>query len=125
MIYFFIILNGANLSPSGVKSYVQIPICIGYGIASIIALLYKKAISKKEILGLMVKQPHIEPRELEKLKMPTLVIVGRKDMIKDKHSALIAASIPNSKLVQINGDHFIAAKNSNEFNKEVSCFLND
>lgn len=89
-----LILNGADLSPSGVKALVQIPICIGYGIVSFISIFDKKAVAKKEMLGLMVIQPHIQPEALVALTMPTLVIVGTKDMIKDSHSHLIAASIP-------------------------------
>lgn len=119
-----LILNGADLSPSGVKRSTQIPIVIGYGMVSFISLFDKKAVLKKEMLGLMVTQPHIKPEKLRTLKMKTLVIVGTKDMIKNNHSKLIAASIENSKLERIEGGHFIAAKNSETFNKTVETFLN-
>lgn len=33
-----IILNGTNLSPKGEKMSVRIPICIGYGLISLISL---------------------------------------------------------------------------------------
>ena len=118
-----LVLNGVDLSPSGVKKSVQIPIIIGCKIVSFISLFDKKAVAKKETLGLMVTQPNIEPSELEKLKTPVLVIVGTNDMIKDEHSELIASSIADSKLVRINGDHFIAAKCCDEFNRAVSSFL--
>lgn len=118
-----LILNGADLSPSGVKRSTQIPIVIGYGMVSFISLFDKKAIQKKELLGLMVTQPDIKPEELKKLTMPVLVIVGTKDMIKDSHSELIAKSIPGCRIVRIEGDHFIAAKNSEPFNRAVDSFL--
>ena len=44
-------------------------------------------------------------------------------MIKDSHSVLICESLPNARLVRIKGDHFIAAKNPEEFNQAVSRFL--
>ena len=44
-------------------------------------------------------------------------------MIKDRHTVLIANSLPNSKLEVIAGDHFIAAKNPEAFNKAVEKFL--
>ena len=118
-----LVLNGANLDPSGVKASVQIPIIIGYKIASLFAKHDPKAKRKAEMLGLMVNHPHINPELLGNLFVPTLVIVGTKDMIKDEHTVMIANSLPNSRLEVIAGDHFIAAKNPDEFNRIVGEFL--
>ena len=71
----------------------------------------------------MVNEPHIAPAELERLTMPVLVIAGSRDMIKDSHTRRIAASITGSELVILKGDHFIAAKESEAFNKAVEQFL--
>lgn len=76
-----------------------------------------------EILGLMVNEPNIQPEELRAIQAPTLVIVGTKDMIKQEHTEIIAQSIPNAKLSVISGDHFIANKNPEAFNKVVEDFL--
>lgn len=118
-----LILNGANLRPSGVKASVQFPICIGYLTASFISLFDKKALKKRDILGLMVKEPDIDEKELGKIKCPTLVIAGTKDMIKEKHTRAIAAGISGSELVFIEGDHFIAYEKPDEFNRAVDAFL--
>ena len=118
-----LILNGADLTPKGVKLSVQLPIVIGYALVSAISLFDRKAIVKKEMLGLMVTQPDIRPGALSALTMPVLVIAGTRDMIKDKHTRLIASSIPNAQLQLIGGDHFIAAKNSAEFNATIRGFL--
>lgn len=118
-----LILNGANLSPKGVKASVQIPVVMGYRIASFFARRQESARSNAEMLGLMVNEPHIEPVELQKLTMPVLVIAGSNDMIKDPHTRLIAASILGSELVIIKGDHFIAHKESEAFNAVVERFL--
>ena len=45
-----LILNGANLDPKGVKPSVQLPILLGYGLVSLIALFDKKAVAKKDPL---------------------------------------------------------------------------
>jgi len=118
-----LVLNGANLDPSGVKPSVQIPIILGYRLASLFAKRSPKAKRNAELLGLMVNHPHINPAELEDLYVPTLVIVGTKDMIKDSHTVLIANSLPNSRLEVVAGDHFIAAKNPEAFNEIVWKFL--
>lgn len=120
-----LVLNGANLDPRGVKASVQIPIALGYGLASLFARLDHKAIAHKEMLGLMVTQPHIRPSVLSALTTPTLVIAGTRDMIRSEHTRLIARSIPGARLCFLEGDHFIAAKNSQAFNAAVLAFLLD
>ena len=120
-----LILNGANLDPSGVKLHIQIPIVLGYAAASLFGRMSPKAKHNAEILGLMVKEPHIPAQALETLYIPTLVIVGTRDMIRDEHTLLIARSLPRSRLEIIAGDHFIAAKNPGAFNRAVDEFLSE
>lgn len=118
-----LVLNGANLDPSGVKPSAQLPIALGYKIAS----LFKapKARANAELLGLMVNEPHIDPGALAALTMPALVIAGSRDMIRAEHSRLIADSLPNGRLAIIEGDHFIANKRPGAFNRVVLDFLKE
>lgn len=118
-----LILNGGNLNPKGVKRTTQIPIELGYKIAKRFALKSSGAKKSAEMLGLMVNEPNIERTELSKITVPTLVICGRRDMIKESHTREIAESIPNAKLSIIKGNHFIANKRYLSFNKEVESFL--
>ena len=118
-----LILNGANLDASGVKRKIQIPIEIGYRIAKLFARKSPKAKKNAEMLGLMVNDPNVKPEELSRILNQTLVIAGDNDMIKDKHTRLIAKSIPNAELCIIHGDHFIANKNPEAFNEAVLRFL--
>ncbi|MDO4466095.1 MAG: alpha/beta hydrolase [Bacillota bacterium] len=110
-----LIVNGANLFPKGVKRWVQWPIEIEY------RLTQNK--QKKELLGLMVKEPNIDPEELKELEMPVLVIAGDHDMIQENHTKLIAESIPNAVLSILPGTHFVAKENYTEFNRIVENFL--
>ena len=118
-----LILNGANLFPSGVKPLYQWPIEIGYRMAKLFANKDEKAKKNAEMLGLMVNEPHIEPSELARLTMPVLVIAGKKDMIKESHTRLIYKSLPDAQMNIIEGDHFIANKNYEAFNRVVERFL--
>ncbi|MBQ8306479.1 MAG: alpha/beta hydrolase [Blautia sp.] len=120
-----LILNGANLDPSGVKRRVQIPIDMGYKFSSLFAKRSEKALARSEMLGLMVNDPDVQPEELSRIQAPTLVIAGTKDLILRKHTKLIAECIPDSLLVFIQGDHCIAAKNPKAFNHAVLRFLKE
>lgn len=119
-----LILNGANLNPGGVKLSTQLPIVLGYGCCRLLSPFSHKAQQNGAVLGLMVNHPHIPPQALAALTMPALVIVGERDMIRDRHSQLIARSLPNAQFVRIpGGDHFCAAKCPEVFNHAVLSFL--
>ena len=118
-----LILNGANLNAGGVKRSTQIPIEIGFRIACFFSGKSESAKRNAEMLGLMVNDPDVEPEELAIITAKTLVIAGTRDMIKESHTKLIAENIPDSELVIIEGDHFIASKRPKEFNDIVLRFL--
>lgn len=118
-----LILNGANMNPRGVKRFYQIPIEIGYKLASRAAKKHPDAVKNAELLSLMVNEPNFTSEELSEIKAKTLVIAGSRDMIKASHTRLIAESIPKSELKIIRGNHFIAEKNPQDFNRAAAEFL--
>lgn len=118
-----LILNGGNLDPTGVKRSTQLPIEIGYRIARHFAARSAEARKNAEMLGLMVNEPNVRPDELARITMPTLVLCGTRDMIRESHSRKIAGSIPGAKLVILPGTHFLANQRPAEFNQAVDAFL--
>ena len=120
-----LILNGANLNAGGVRRRTQLPIEIGYRIARRFSDKSDSARANAEMLGLMVNDPDVKPEELAAIQARTLVIAGTRDMIRDAHTRLIASAIPDSELVILNGDHFIANKKPAEFNRVVLAFLQE
>lgn len=120
-----LILNGGNLNTRGIKRRVQLPIELGYRLAKRFASRSEEARRNAEILGLMVHEPNIEPRELGNISVPTLVVAGTRDMVKAAHTREIAAHIPNARLAILPGDHFLASKKPERFNREVERFLDE
>lgn len=118
-----LVLNGANLDPRGVRRISQLPVEIGYRLARPLAGKCRFARKSMEMLGLMVNEPQIAPKELSKIRAKTLVIAGTHDMIREDHTRLIARSIPGAELVLLPGDHFIARKRRDRFNQVVLRFL--
>lgn len=118
-----LVLNGANLFPAGVRLSVQLPIELGYRLASLFAGKSPGAGARAELLGLMVNEPRISPAALESLDLPVLVIAGTRDIIRASHTRLIAERLPQGKLVLLPGDHFIANKSPLAFNQAVADFL--
>lgn len=118
-----LILNAANLYPSGVKARVMIPIYLRYSKALVAAGKSEQAKRYAEMQSLLVNEPDIKVQELFDLKVRTLVIAGTKDLIRKSHTRLIARSLPDSKLVFVKGGHGIAQENPDAFNEEVELFL--
>ena len=118
-----LILCGACTSPKAVKRSVQIPIEIGYWIAS--RFKNPKARKNAEILGLMVNDFGISEEHLRQIQAETLVLAGTKDMIRESHTKMIAETIPKAKLVFLEGDHFLPMKRANAFNRTVEAFLKE
>lgn len=118
-----LILNGGNLNTKGVKKTIQIPIEMGYRLTKIFSKKSEDAKKNMELLGLMVNEPNIKIEEIHSIQIPTLVIAGKNDMIKEKHTREIANNIPNAELSIISGNHFIANKESEKFNQKVEKFL--
>ncbi len=118
-----LILNGGNLNTKGVKRINQFFIELAYRITKIFSKKSKNIKRNMELLGLMVNEPNIKTEDLHSIKMPTLVIAGKNDMIKESHTREIADNIPNAKLSIIKGNHCIASKKSEVFNQEVEDFL--
>ncbi len=113
-----LILNGANLFNDGCKKSVNKWIENEYNLA-----LMRDDKQTAQLMALMLFEPNLKAEDLKSLKMPVLVIAGTNDMILRNHTKLIAHSIANSKLVFIEGDHFIAYKNPVAFNAAVDDFL--
>ena len=120
-----LILNGANLNAGGVRRSTQIPIEIGYRIAKRFSNKSDSARLNSEMLGLMVNDPNVDSKELKRISAKTLIIAETKDMILESHTRLIAECIPDSRLTFIRGDHFIANKKPDEFNRVVLDFLKE
>lgn len=89
---------GANISPWGTKINSQIPIITKYIKYAIEAYFTKdpEIALKRDIQKMMVTQPSLKFRDLEKITAPTLNIYADDDMMWPWHSQRITKSIPGA-----------------------------
>ena len=81
-----LIVSGANLNPNGISKVILILSKIVY------------FVTRNKLVRMMVKEPNISIKDLEKINIPTYVLAGQKDVIKEEHTRLIAENIKNSTL---------------------------
>lgn len=118
-----LIVNGANLYPSGMKTGVWLATELEYEFLRLLAVFSPGAAKKRDLFRLMAREPHIRWESLQKIAVPALVIAGTDDMIKESHTRRMAAALPRGELALIEGSHFVARENSREFNRAVRKFL--
>ncbi len=119
-----LVLSGANAYPEGIKFKYYIGMELSRIPAAIRAMFSTEGYKKRELLMLMLKEPHIEKEELMKIKCPTLITAGENDMIRREHTEFIRRSIENSELIVFpGGDHFTPQKMPEEYNRAVLEFL--
>ena len=118
-----LVLNGANLYPSGMLAPVWLAIVTLYAGACVASICTEKATRMRDMLGLMATQPHILKTSLATVPVPTLVIAGTHDLIRRSHTRLIAKSLPNARLCLLPGSHTVARDHPTLFNREVIPFF--
>jgi pimeloyl-ACP methyl ester carboxylesterase len=118
------ILVGANLSPGGLTAMTRKALQLLLAAKALKALFSKREDESRKLVRLMLEHPSIDPVCLEKITVPTLVISGEKDVVRDEHSRLIAASLPNARHVVIPGTgHFVMKDAPTKFDRAVYEFL--
>ncbi len=119
-----LIVAGANLNPSGLKLATKLSIMFRYLCAKPGRNKSLASKMKFEYLNLMVNHPHISPRMLKNIQCKTLVIEGKRDVIKPAHTRVIAENISGSRHEVIqNSGHNVFWDNFSYTNKLISDFI--
>ncbi len=103
-----LVIMGSNINPLGTKVFDQISIVWKYlGLAIKAGFTSDpEDIRRRDIQGLMVWQPNLTFKDLQKIEVPVLNIYGEHDMIKRIHSKRITKNIPNAQeLMIVDGGH--------------------
>ena len=118
------ILVGANITPDGLTLVARKGLQLVSTVKSMIRVFYKGKKADGRLIRLMLEYPRIEAKQLEKVTVPTLVVSGERDIIKDEHSRLITASLPRARRVVIPGtSHFVLNDAPDEFDRIIFEFL--
>jgi pimeloyl-ACP methyl ester carboxylesterase len=76
------------------------------------------------VTGIVLEQPNIDPRALEKIMAPTLVLASDHDLIRDEHTVEIYHHLPNGRLAIFpSATHMIPFDDPATFNATVERFL--
>ncbi|UKB83259.1 alpha/beta fold hydrolase [Chryseobacterium sp. MEBOG06] len=78
------------------------------------------------LLNLMITEPNISKKDLNKITSPVLIIAGDKDVIKPEHTEFIAKEIPHAESkIYKDASHMIPFEKAEELNADILQFLGE
>lgn len=119
-----LVAMGANLNPS----YTAVSSKVMQQARKDLARLKRKNDQRNtvtvQLLQLVLQEPDIKTETLQQISAKTLIMAGEKDLVKERHTRLIAASIPNADLLLLKGQtHWVVRDNPGLFARTVLDFL--
>jgi pimeloyl-ACP methyl ester carboxylesterase len=77
-----------------------------------------------KVTQMLLDEPHIDPKALEAISAPTLVLAADHDLIRDEHTLEIFHHLPNAQLcIFSNATHMVPFDEPARFNAEVDRFF--
>lgn len=121
-----LVLNSGNTLVKGVRFSGRVISNLHYAWVWLFSLFRPKLKKNLLIIGLLLRDIGLSESDLKKISAPTLIIVGKKDIIKLKHSLYLAKTIPHASFVLVKKQgHQLARKDPDRFNQEVLQFLSE
>lgn len=109
-----LIISGANASPDGLRSEDRK------------AMEREYRLSGDPLLKMELTQPHLTESDLHRISIPTLVLAGSRDMIKEPHTRFLATNIPDSRLEILEGEsHSSYVMEGTKLARIIKDFLNE
>jgi len=116
----------ANLDPSDSAIYPEVLAWVKSNLNSMTAEQKETPGGKRQVrlLQLLLEEPHIDPKALEAITAPTLVLAGDHDLIVDTHTLEIYHHIPNGELcIFPDATHMIPYDDPARFDAAVDRFF--
>ncbi len=118
----------ANLSPTEEAIYPEVDAMMKSMMDQIPAAARDTPEGKRDlkVMQITLDQPHIDPKALEAITAPTLVLASDHDLIRDEHTLMIYHHLPNSQLcIFPNATHMVPYDDPARFDAVVDRFFRE
>jgi len=122
-------IMGANLRPDGTAIQAWVKPLLNRAVKHVDDMSAKQDTSEnwatqRQLLNLLITQPHIDVTSLHQIKAPVLVMAGDRDVIKLEHTVEIFQNIKKSNLAILPGNtHFAPANTPDKLNNLLNDFF--
>ena len=127
-----VVAVSGNALPRGMTAVSYAQVKAGYGFWRVMEKLSlpqgmkERAVSGRQLNGLMANWPHLTAEKLSLIQAPVLLLTGRRDMIRPRHSLWMGEQIPDAKVVFVKGaDHFTLLKKERAYAGHIVRWLRE
>ena len=119
-----LVLVGANLYPAGLRTASLLVLGAQRAVLDPLSRLVPPLRAHVERLGLMLDDPRLDPADLARVTVPTLLVVGQHDVVRPDHTRLMAAALPDARLVVVpRAGHMLPVRRPDVLARLVVDFL--
>lgn len=119
-----LLVYGANLDPRGLTARTLWTLRLALAGLRLGGLVSPAVRRRAEGWALMTTQPHLDPAALAAITCPALVAAGERDVVREEHTRLMAASLPYGRVELVAGaTHFLPGEDPQRFAELVEAFL--
>ncbi|MDR1633655.1 MAG: alpha/beta hydrolase [Bifidobacteriaceae bacterium] len=97
------VLMGGNTTQGALRPFTNLGVTVGYWAMRLAGLVSAAARRRAAVWGLMIGQPNHTKAMLESVRVPTLIVVGERDIVPRRESLRTARLIPGAEWVEIAG----------------------
>ncbi|MDR1118837.1 MAG: alpha/beta hydrolase [Bifidobacteriaceae bacterium] len=98
------VLMGGNATPAALKPWTRAEILAGYWGMRAAGTVSPSARRRADVWGLMVGQPGVTRSQMETVTVPTMIMVGARDVVPRRESQAMARLIPGAEWVELAGE---------------------
>lgn len=127
-----VVAVSGNALPRGMSACFYVQVKAGYALWHVLEKIplprrmKEKAVSRRQLNGLMAHWPRLTKTELSRIESPVLILTGRHDMIRPRHSLWMGEQIKDAKVVFVKGaDHFTLLRKEKAYASHIAAWLRE
>lgn len=119
-----LVVVGSNLHPSGIVTHARVAVRCAHAVLAAIARVVPAVRARAEQLTLMTHDPCLSTDDVARIAVPTLVVVGERDVVRPEHTRALVDAVPQARLVVVpRAGHMLPLRQPDRLAAVVGAFL--
>jgi pimeloyl-ACP methyl ester carboxylesterase len=114
------VLIGGNTTQGAMKPLTNAAVTAAYWAMRALGGVNRSARHRADVLGLMIGQPNVTAAQLAAVKVPTLLMVGQRGVVRRRESLRVASLIPGAEWVEVAGEGHMLPRTAPQLTAELA-----
>lgn len=127
-----VVAVSGNALPRGMNAFFYVQVRAKYALWHVMEKIpltgpmKERAVAGRQLNGLMAHWPRLTKTQLSRIQAPVLILTGRHDLIRPRHSLWMGEQIMDAKVVFVKGaDHFTLLKKEKAYASHIVAWLRE